>query len=165
MKYIPLVLLVLIPLIAKSQSIEPQITTHATINIAGRDVSDDGGSISYSIGQVFFSVHHDPENQILEGVQQPLVISARPIVKKENNFKVAAYPNPGTDYFMIEASDYPKRELSYKFMDLQGRLLKAERFGKSGATRVNINSLPAAIYLLRIYDNGKFIKTIKIIKK
>lgn len=164
MKYMPLVLLVLIPLIATSQNIEPQKITHATINIAGGDVSDDGGSISYSIGQVFFSAHYDPENLILEGVQQPVVISARPIVEKEKNFKVVAYPNPGTDYFIIEASTYANRALSYNFMDLQGRLLKAERFDKSGATRVNIASLPVAIYLLRIYDNGKFIKTIKIIK-
>jgi len=168
MKQIPLVLLVLIPLIATSQIIKPQKpqkTTHATINTAGGYASDDGGSISYSIGQVFFSAHQDPINQILEGVQQSLVILESPIAEKENIFKVVAYPNPGTDYFIIEASTHVDRALSYNFMDLQGRLLKAEQFGKSGTTRVNIASLPVAIYLLRIYDNGRFIKTIRIIKK
>lgn len=165
MKYIPLVLLVIIPFICRSQNFEPKKTTHATINASGGDFSDNGGTISYSIGQVFFSALDAPENLILEGVQQPLVISARPIVEKEKNFRVVAYPNPGTNYFIIEASTYADLALSYNFMDLQGRLLKAERFGKSGTTRVNIASLPVGMYLLRIYENGKFIKTIKIIKR
>jgi len=164
MKHIPLVLLVLIPFIGGSQNIDPKKNTHATINAAGGNFSDNGGIVSYSIGQVFFSSHHTSENHILEGVQQPLVINISPPEKAEKRLQVGTYPNPVTRVFIIRASNFSERSLEYHLMDLQGRLIKEGRIENS-KTKVNIANVPVAIYLLMISDNGTRIKTIKIIKK
>ena len=169
MKFISLVLLVLLPLFCISQTTSNKIpenkTLHSSINATGGDTSSEEGSISYSIGQVFYSTLNEEKNYVIEGVQQPLIIYIRPIDKKEEvSFKVAAYPNPVTNYFKIEASDYSNRSLSYHLMDLNGRFLKKSQIEKTGAI-VDISSLSSAIYLLIISDHGKKIKTIKIIKK
>jgi len=169
MKYIFMVLFLPIPLLCKSQTtqdkIPKNINLHSSINVTGGDISGEEGSVSYSIGQVFYSSYNSDKNYITEGIQQPLIISITPIdEKEEDNFKVAAYPNPVTNHLLIEASNYTNRSLSYHLMDLNGRLLKEARIGESGA-KVDVSRLSVAIYLLRISDNGEHIKTIKIIKR
>ena len=168
MKNIIMVLFSLIPLVGKSQTtqnkIPKNIHLHSSINVTGGDISSEEGSVSYSIGQVFYLSLNGKKDYVTEGIQHPLIISITPKDKKEEeSFKLAAYPNPSTNYFIIEASTYDSRSLSYHLMDLNGRLLKEDRIGKSAA-KVDVSNLSAAIYLLRISDNGKYIKTIKIIK-
>jgi len=164
-----MVLFLLIPLLCKSQTTQYKIpenkNLHTSINVTGGDISGEEGSVSYSIGQVYYSSYNGKETYVTEGVQQPLIISITPIDKKEeDSFKVVAYPNPVTNYLKIEASTYTNGSLSYHLMDLHGRLLQEARIGKSGA-QVDVSRLSVAMYLLRISDNGKFIKTIKILKQ
>jgi len=169
MKYIILALLLIIPLLCKSQTTQNKIPknneVHSSINVTGGDISSEEGSISYSIGQVFYSSYNGEKNYVTEGIQQPLIITITPLDEKgEESFKLAAYPNPVTNYFTIEASSYTNRSLSYHLMDLNGRLIMEDRIGKSAA-KVDISSLSVAMYLLLIKDNGQHIKTIKILKQ
>lgn len=168
MKYIIPVLFVLTPLLCKSQTNQNKNSKnknlHSSINVTGGDLSSSDGSVSYSIGQVFYSSLSSDENYVTEGIQQPLVTYTTKIDKKEKDFKVVAYPNPVVNYFTIEASSYTNRSLNYQIMDLNGRLLKEDQIKKSGS-KVDISRFSAAIYLVRISDNGQHIKTIKIIKR
>lgn len=168
MKRLSIILLALIPFFGNGQTEQNKIPDdkiiHATINVTGMDLSSGEGSVSYSLGQTFFSSYDSKENYIIEGVQQPLTIPKNSVDKEEKHFKVTAYPNPVTNYFIIEASDYTNRSLYYTLMDFKGRLLKEDSIGKYGAM-VNTAELPVAVYLLKITDNGIHIKTIRIIKK
>jgi len=164
MRYIITVLFVLTSLLCKSQTTQNK-NLHSSINATGGDISSEEGSISYSIGQVFYSSYSGEENYVSEGIQQPIIIYITPVDKEEKeDFKAVAYPNPAVNYLRIVASTYENRSLSYHLLDLNGRLLKEDQIGESGA-KVDISRLSAAIYLLRISDNGQHIKTIKIIKK
>jgi hypothetical protein len=169
MKYIIMVLFLLIPLLCRSQTTQYKIPKnkdlHISINVTGGDLSSDEGSVSYSIGQIYYLSYYGTKNYITEGIQQPDIISITPIDKEEGKgFRVAAYPNPTTNSLTIETSNSINGSLSYQLTDLHGRLLKKARVGKSRAN-VDVSGLPTAIYLLKISDNGKFIKTIKIIKR
>jgi len=166
MKYIALLFLVFPTLIFSQNNFEKENTKkpiHASINSSGGEMSGNGGTISYSLGQVFYTNKVNSDYQVSEGVQQPQVIIIEPVEEKLKTFKVTAYPNPVTNYFTIEASNYNERSLGYHLMDLTGRLIQQGDIDKSGA-RVDISNLPVAIYLLVITDNGHRIKTIKIIK-
>ena len=162
-----LVLFVLIPFAVKSQDFQKKKSNedaiHSTINATGGDISSEEGNVSYSLGQVFYSSYESSEYSITEGVQQPLVIRIEPLGKKDKKLKLVAYPNPVTDYFTIESSDYKDRSLTYHLMDLNGRIIKNDDIKENG-TQVNISSLPVGFYLLVVSDNGTRIKTIKIIK-
>lgn len=162
MKHISLVLLVLIPLIGGSQTITSK--NFYTTNATGGDFSAKGGIISYSIGQVFFSSNHTSENEVLEGVQQPLVVYISPEEEVKKKFRVGFYPNPTTDFLIIKASNFSERSLEYYLMDLQGKLIDQGQI-KNSKTKVEIANLPTAIYLLTISEDNDRIKTFKIIKK
>jgi hypothetical protein len=66
--------------LCKSQSNKNK-KLHYSINATGVDISSEEGSVSYSIGQVYYSSHSGEENNVAEGIQQPLII--QPIDKKE----------------------------------------------------------------------------------
>lgn len=167
MNYYLLVLLVLIPHISKSQT--PQNLNknlHHSINATGGEIAGKEISVSYSIGQVNYLSYEGDSSHVTEGVQQPLIISIRSIIpeKEEESFTMAAYPNPVTNYFIIEASAYTNRSLKYHLTDLNGNFIKEGRIEDPGAT-VDISGLAVAVYVINITDNNRHIKTFRIIKK
>jgi hypothetical protein len=112
MKSLIIVLFLLIPLLSKSQTTQNNTSNnkniHSSLNVTNGDISSEAGSVSYSIGQVYYSSHNSEKNYVTEGIQQPLTISITSIdIKEEDSFKVAAYPNPVSNYFTIETSRAP----------------------------------------------------------
>lgn len=167
MRNIVIVLFVLTPLVCKSQTWQNKSSQdkklHSSINVTGGDLSSEAGSVSYSIGQVYYLSYSDKKDYVSEGIQQPSIIEVAQIKKEEKDFKVVAYPNPVDNYFVIEAATYTNQSLVYHLIDLHNTLLKEGRIGESGA-KVDISTLPASTYLLQILGNGKLIKTIIILK-
>lgn len=170
MKYSIIVFFVLISMVCQSQSQQNQNIVNKnsqfSINTSGGDISGEEGSISYSIGQVNYLSYSRDDSYTSEGVQQPLIISIKQIEIKEDieTFTMAAYPNPVTDYFIIEASSYTNSSLRYHLTDLNGNLINEGSIAAPGTT-VDVSRLAVAIYLLNITDNTQHIKTFRIIKK
>ncbi|UJH91733.1 T9SS type A sorting domain-containing protein [Antarcticibacterium sp. 1MA-6-2] len=77
---------------------------------------------------------------------------------------MAAYPNPTTNYFKIEASTYLGQSLKYHLTDLHGNFIEEGRILDPGAI-VDVSGLAVAVYLLHITNGSERIKTFKIIKK
>ena len=171
MKYNIIVLLVLIPLLCQSQATNQDKNIlnkdlHFSINTSGGDISGEEGSVSYSIGQVNYLSYNENDIYTTEGVQQPLLITIRPvdIIEEEEFLKMAAYPNPVSNYFIIEASTYTNLSLRYHLSDLNGNLIEEGPIEEPGA-RIDISRLAVAMYLLNITNDTRHIKTFKIIKK
>lgn len=82
MKYITILLFVLIPLLSTSQNSPKDF--HNSINSSGGDISGEGGSVSFSIGQVNYLSFSGDSGYITEGIQQPLKISITPINNKKD---------------------------------------------------------------------------------
>ncbi len=170
MKYNIVVLFVLLPLLCNSQPAQNKSIVNEnlqySINSTGGDISGEEGSVSYSIGQVNYLSYDGDNSYTIEGVQQPLIISIKPIeiTEEKEILTLAAYPNPVSDYFIVEASDYTNRSLKYLLTDLNGNYIKEGRIEEPGAI-IDISRLAVAIYLLNITDNTQHIKTFRIIKK
>jgi len=170
MKSFIIALFTIIPLLCQSQTLQNKKSInkdlHYSINSMGGDISGDDGSLSFSIGQVNYLTYDKNNTVISEGIQQPLIISIKPveIIEQEEILSMATYPNPASDYFIIEASSYTNRSLKYHLTDLNGNHLKEGLIEEPGAT-VDISRLAVAIYLLNITDNDQHIKTFRIIKK
>ena len=72
---------------------------------AGKDVTGSGGSVSFSVGQVFYAVHQGASAEVTCGIQQPFDISVIASIEeaKTVNLYFEAFPNPATDYLVLEA--------------------------------------------------------------
>lgn len=137
---------------------------HYTSDVSGGNASGQGGSISYSVGQVFFTVNQSFEYFILEGVQQPNPLTETPSIDDIDNFTFTAYPNPFIDVLYVKADDFENKDLQYLLFDIQGNLLRRIRV-KEKTTEISLYNLQAAAYLLKIFKGDLNVTTLKLIKK
>lgn len=134
-------------------------------NATGGNASGNGGSVSYSVGQVVYSTNTETNGLVAEGVQQPYEISVVTAIEelKGINLSVSAYPNPTTDYLTLEVKEFEISNLYFQLYDIDGKLLKEEKITNS-RTSIVMSSLVSATYFVKVIQNNKAIKIIKLIK-
>ena len=159
MQYKHLKISVLLAMLLVSFGLQAQVS----VNAAGGDATGDGGSVSYSLGQMAFSANAGTNGSVTEGVQQPYEISVLSVVEQAENISLSAYPNPSTDYLYLTTSDEISN-LSYQLFDMNGRLLQSEKI-VGNQTNINMQGLVSATYFVKVNQGNKTVKSFKIIKK
>lgn len=130
----------------------------------GTSVSGGGGSVSYSVGQVTY-LSKGTGSQIMEGVQQAFEVSTLSTHEETNEQDgILLYPNPFKDYLYLDFTVNSYKNSDYQLFDAQGKLIKKDKISQS-KSEFNFSALPSAMYIIRINQEGKNIKTFKIIKK
>ena len=144
-----------------SNTINAQETTVS----AGGEASGNG-VVSYSVGQIVYSAQTGANgNTISEEVQQPYEISiVTEIAEAQNiNLNITVYPNPTTEYLIIDIDNYKSTNIKYLIFDINGKLLQSiESEGK--ITKIETSNLIPSNYFLRVLDKDREIKVFKIIK-
>lgn len=146
---------------------------------AGGTVNGQGGSVSFTVGQVVYSTVSSQEHTVSQGVQQPyeiyVVTSSGEIPL--TGIEIQAYPNPATDFLTLsvetEMNQYLK-PLAYELFDMTGRVLE-KKIISAGHTNIPMGHLAPATYFVKVYHSAKTTslmqsssvqtKTFKIIKK
>lgn len=136
-----------------------------SINAAGLNASGANGSASYSVGQIDYTTK-GTNNQVMEGVQQAYEIITLSTTETSGTDKkdILLYPNPFKDFLFLDFTTNDYRNSDFQLFDSSGKLLKSDKITQS-KSEFNFSSLPSAMYIIRINQNGKNIKTYKIIKK
>lgn len=135
---------------------------------AAGGVATGNDSASYTVGQLVFTTYFGSDGSLAQGVQQPYEISVETGVDDLNRVEltVLAYPNPTTDYLMLKVDAtvlLSEGDLMYLLFDMQGKLLEQKRI--SGCEmRISMGHYIPSIYLLRVSDGGRTVKTFRIIK-
>lgn len=136
----------------------------SSVVASGVDAEGNGGSVSYSVGQVDYIKSEGANGTVSAGVQQPLEISI--ITGVDNNYinlSLSVFPNPTTDHLTLEVVEGELRLMNYELIDVAGNtILGGELIDHK--TEVTMNNLKSATYLLKVSNDTKVIKTFKIIK-
>jgi hypothetical protein len=137
-----------------------------SVNATGGNASGSGGSASYSVGQVVYTTNTGTNGSVELGVQQPYEISIVTGLEeaKGSNLSVSAYPNPTADYLTLEVKYFELSNLSFQLYDINGKLLQSEKITGNQTSIVMSNLVPAT-YFVKVVQNNKEEKTIKVIKK
>jgi hypothetical protein len=139
-----------------------------TINASGNDATGSSGTVTYSIGQLFYTYIGLSVYNVAQGIQHEesseFLSTAENTV--ESKIEMFIFPNPTTDFVTLnmEGLEYENGPQSYQLYDLQGRLLIQNTIKKT-ETQIDLNNLNASVYILRVYANNKVLKTFKILKK
>lgn len=133
------------------------------IPASGSNASGNGGSVSYTVGQVIYTTNTGTNGAMAQGVQQPYEISVVAGIADANgiNLILSAYPNPVTEYIKLKADK--TENLTYQLYDINGKLIENKKI-ESIETNIVMSNFVNAIYFLKISDNNKEVKTFKIIK-
>jgi hypothetical protein len=142
-----------------------ELQAQETIPASGGDANGDGGSVSYTVGQLVYTSITGTENSMEQGVQQPYEISVIIGIDEGNvdYIEFNVYPNPVTDYLQLKVSEGRFENLSYQLYRSDGKLLQNKEI-RSEETSVSMKDLTPGAYILKLTENRKDIKTFKIIK-
>ena len=138
-----------------------------TIGASGANASGSGGTVSYTLGQVAYSYQSDGAYTITAGVQQAYDLAIG-IAETGIDLNVSAYPNPTTDFLTLDLNpgqyqNLSERNLAYKLVDLQGKLILESQIQNAQET-INMLNESSGIYFLSITENGTVIQTFRISK-
>jgi len=141
------------------------VSAQESVNATGGDALGDGGSVSYSVGQVVYQTYTGANGSVSEGVQQPFEISVVTGLEEVKGIRlsVSAYPNPTADYLTLSIDEFEISNLSYQLYDINGKLLQNEKI-ISNQTSIVMSNLVNATYFVKVIQEKKEIKTFKIIK-
>ena len=149
-------------------------TMMGSINASGYEATGNAGTVSYSIGQVFYSYLEDPfNNQVAQGIQHAVQQNEDLPEDTDTSTEVEApeinvliYPNPATDFVTLATKgiSFQNQVNSYQLFNYQGQLIMQNTMHQDHTT-ININNLSTSIYILRVYVNNKLYNTFKILKK
>ncbi len=142
------------------------LSAQESINATGGDASGSGGSASYSVGQVVYTTNTGTSGSVAQGVQQPFEISVITGLEEAKGIKlsVSAYPNPTTDFLILEVKEFDISNLNFQLYDMKGNFLQSEKIN-GNQTRIAMGSLPPATYFVKVIEGNKEIKIFKIVKR
>ena len=135
------------------------------IPASGGNASGNGGSVSYTIGQVVYTTNKGTNGSVAQGVQQPYEISVVTGLIEANgvNLFFTAYPNPAKNYIILKIENYKTLNLTYQLYDDNGKLLENKKV-EGSETQIDMSNLVIATYILKVSESNKALKTFKIIK-
>ena len=128
---------------------------------SGGEINGHTGNVSFSFGQTHYSSF--PEN-VTEGIQQTHEI---PVVNSTDEFNeeinVSVFPNPVVNELFLENNSI-FTDLSYEVYNGTGVLIMS---GETTDERdvLDLSNQPSGVYMLRIAQGNRLIKTIKVIKR
>jgi len=144
-----------------------QVYAQQTTTASSGNASGSGGSVAYSIGQIVYTTNTGTTGSVVQGVQQPYEISIRTGLSETGiNLNLSAYPNPTTNYLMLEIGAYASpsnQTMSYQLYDISGKLLESNAI-VANSTTIKMEQLATGNYFLKVSQNNTLLKTFKIIK-
>lgn len=121
------------------------------LSSSGNHYENSGLQLSYSLGEPVIATYNDPGISLTQGFHQGADYSLS--TSTEGHLELLVYPNPCTDRLHIQPANPGIHRLT--LYDMSGRLLKQERRHMNSPYFLNMNGLPAGMYLLQlISDQG-----------
>lgn len=132
---------------------------------SGGEASGSGGSLSYTVGQIDYSLITDNEGIITEGVQQPYEIYGTTDVDDGRiDLSAQVFPNPAMDRLTLSIDQHLPEDTYFTIHTNDGKLIENGKVSIP-LQEIRISELPQGIYFLKVSSQQQTLKTFKIIKK
>lgn len=146
-------------------AIKCEILAQNTLITSGNYVSGSGGTASYSLGQIIQEKTTGTNGSAIQGIQFNFYDTSLSIIDLATNLEISSYPNPTTSILNIELNDFKPNIIEYRLYNISGNQIKTGLI-TNRITKININNLPIATYILKVKNKkNQKEKTFKIIKK
>jgi hypothetical protein len=141
------------------------INAQETLTTSGDNANGNGGSTSYSIGQIAYVSVDGLNGSANQGVQQPYEIYSLGVDDFSNiSLSMTVFPNPTSNFITLKIGNYNIVKMNYELLDLSGKLIFSQVINQP-EIQIPMENLRCTTYILKITQNNKLLKTFKIIKK
>ena len=147
--------------VINAQSISPQV-----VATAGNYSSNGGYSVSWTIGEPVIATAVNGGTTLTQGFQQPTYNVLSLTNGKIEGFTVNVYPNPATDFVIIDWKTEDQNMLFISLYDATGRMISTQSYSASQEkVSLNLSQLASAQYFLEIRNKNNSIAKIFQISK
>ena len=144
-----------------AQSISPQV-----VATAGNYATNGGYSVSWTIGEPVIATATNSGTTLTQGFQQPTYNVLSITNGKIEGFEVNVYPNPATDFIVVDWTTDEKNMLYITLYDMTGKLISEQSFSAAeDKASVNMSNLASAQYLLEVRNKDNSIAKVFQISK
>jgi hypothetical protein len=146
-------------------SVASHIQAQNSTNTTGGEASGTGGTVSFSLGQVFYTTVSSGDGEIEQGVQHAYEIITVGSNDTRLNISLNAFPNPTSEILILQINNYNNEILLYQLLDLNGKIVESGKISLS-QTQINTSLLPISTYFLDVSNlENKKVQSFKILKK
>ena len=129
---------------------------------AGGDASGSNGSVSYSVGQVFYTSAEGDNGSINQGVQQAYDIGV--IIGIENrSIEATLFPNPTVGNVQLDIADFTQNAFEMNLFDAAGKLILSQKIASS-TSLISLNEYASGVYTLSILKGKEQVKSFRIVR-
>ena len=140
-------------------------TAHCQAQTTIATAGGEAGTVSFTVGQTFVAPASSDAGSVAPGVQQAYEISiVNGIENTQISLEAEVYPNPTADWLTLSVVDTDAATLHYTLTDANGRTIAAADI-IDAQTSIDMGRLTPAVYLLRVDDGAKALKTFRIVKR
>lgn len=142
-----------------------QVQAQKALVAVGGNATGGGGTASYTVGQIDYTSASGVNGKSNQGVQQPheiLIVGLDTYLGSD--VELSVYPNPTLSQISLSVKNLNPKDLMYQLFDANGVLITNENL-KSDITRISLENLQSATYVLRVLNKGTEVRAFKIIKK
>lgn len=132
--------------------------------IASGGVANGSGTLTYSVGQIFYSSNIGSNGSVNESIQQSIeIFTLSNFSFNKLTLKAVTYPNPTKDKVVLSLSEISPEKLNYILFNIKGKLIKKGKIQEKNTT-IDISNYAAGVYVLKVYKTTNSLKDFKIIK-
>lgn len=148
-------------------AIEAQQITPQVIASSGGYTQNGGYSVSWTLGEPVIATATNSGTTLTQGFQQPSYDVVAITTQTIQDFDVNVFPNPATDYIVIDWTTDKDNTLYITLFDLAGKKISEQTCESSqDKISVNMSQLASSNYLLEVRDkNYQYTKIFRIAKK
>lgn len=161
MKQIPILIVVL-------AHFGTAVFAQSAIVPVGGDAQSNGGSVSYTVGQLAVQTANNSDGiSVAEGVQQPYEIQTVGVDDyPQISLNAVVYPNPTENLAQlhIDGFEIPTNGLSAKLYNENGKVLQTITI-TDDLTTFQIGHYATGIYFLELSDGKRVLKTFKVVRR
>ena len=142
------------------------LSAQSAVVPTGGSASGNGGTVTYTVGQIALQSSSDGTTSISEGVQQPYEISA---VGVDNypaiTLNMVVYPNPtqGSLQLSMGNEELGNGNWEVKVFDLNGKYLFSKKI-EGEITHFDLSPYATGTYYINICKGTEAMKTFKVVK-
>ena len=129
----------------------------------GGTATGDGGTVTFTIGQIAVQSYGEGGTTISEGVQQPYEIQ---IIGIDNypsiTLNAMVYPNPTLGNVQLTMNNV-QLEGEVKVFDINGKYLFSKKI-EGETTMIPMSNLAAGTYFVNVLDGTQVLKSFKVVK-
>jgi hypothetical protein len=131
----------------------------------GGDATGAGGNASYSVGQVDYVTLEGLGGSSYLGLQQPKEFFTSSILEIGSiGLNAFVFPNPSSGEVTLSVLNAESSKMNFALYNTQGQLMDKGPLN-GNYTRIDLNSMAAGAYVIRLTIDNKEIKIFKIIKQ